>query len=235
MEILMIIIVVIGLIAKANKAKAAQEEARRKREAAARAAAGMPPADPRYPQQTRMPLEPLAPTVQPTVVTRKPDPRFFDTDEEDEAARQAALAKIRQQAALREQEQKRRAQQAQAQRQQQTRQRMVLPDDEPEGLAAPGSLTANVASTVTSTMLQPKGRRHTLEASSVTGHAHAETSMTGLESDADCPTEPADAVRAGNAASYTFGARALSFDRDAVVNGILYAEILGKPKALRRA
>lgn len=237
MDILIIIAVVVSLILRVNKNKKAQEEARQKREAALRQAAQTQAqaTDPRYPSHT--PPKPIQPTVAPVVkpsapVRRAPDPRFFDTDE-DEAALAAAREAERQRRLRAERERQRAA----ARRPQLVR---SAADDEPEGTARPGSLTANVSSsmvttmenTMATTMLNPQGRRHTLEASSATGHAHMETSMTGLQSDAECPAEPWS--EAHGAPSYTFGTRGLSFDREAVVSGILYSEILGKPKALRR-
>ncbi|MDO4572786.1 MAG: hypothetical protein Q4C13_05415 [Clostridia bacterium] len=72
-------------------------------------------------------------------------------------------------------------------------------------------------------------RRHTLTPSSEGGHAHEETSMTGFN--ADCPPaaepEPVSAQAAGA------GMPAFSWRPDAVLNGMIYAEILARPKALR--
>ena len=78
--------------------------------------------------------------------------------------------------------------------------------------------------------------RHALESSALTGHAHEETSMSGAQ--AECPT---DATRSAvHTADAPAGALApgrpptLSWSIPAVRAGFLYAEILGKPKALRR-
>ena len=93
-----------------------------------------------------------------------------------------------------------------------------------ENRAAP---QARVAATQQSTL------DHVIQPSSQGGHSHMESSMQGL---APCPpqkpvirpaTKPAEDRPLPLAAG-------LNFNRDALVNGILYAEILGKPKALRR-
>lgn len=78
--------------------------------------------------------------------------------------------------------------------------------------------------------------RHALEASSLTGHAHEETSLSGDA--AECPSEAKRGpVRPSDAPSTAFvpvRTSALSWNAPAVRAGFLYAEILGKPKALRR-
>lgn len=65
------------------------------------------------------------------------------------------------------------------------------------------------------------------------GHTHTESSMTGEEA---CP--PPKAVQAkhaepAKAAPKTAGAL-LDFQANSVLQGVLYAQILGKPKALQR-
>ena len=65
------------------------------------------------------------------------------------------------------------------------------------------------------------------------GHTHTESSMTGEES---CPPPKAAAFKQPetvNASAANTGAL-LDFHPDSVLKGILYAEILGKPKALQR-
>ena len=74
-------------------------------------------------------------------------------------------------------------------------------------------------------------KQHTLRPSNETGHAHEETSMTGFEP--ECPPE---LLRRGDpdaAAHPGKGLPAFTWNANAVLNGIVYAEILGKPKALR--
>jgi len=79
----------------------------------------------------------------------------------------------------------------------------------------------------------PVGRRHALEASGITGHAHTESSMTGFSE--PCPPAVQMPKRPLLYAEQTpVSAAGLTFDRQSVVKGFLYGEILGKPKALRR-
>jgi hypothetical protein len=65
------------------------------------------------------------------------------------------------------------------------------------------------------------------------GHTHTESSMTGEES---CPPpkpvaqKPAAAVQPSAASSGALS----NLQTNGVLQGILYAEILGKPKALQR-
>ena len=111
-------------------------------------------------------------------------------------------------------------------------------------------------------MTTPQQRRHPLMPSRKTGHAHMETSMTGIE--ADCPPISASAnpseipPLADRLSAYKAEKRraeqakapvskapevvdlaetkhaSFSFDPARVREGLIYAEILGKPKALRR-
>lgn len=78
--------------------------------------------------------------------------------------------------------------------------------------------------------------RHTLESSALTGHAHEETSLSGAQ--AECPTDATrGAVHAADAPARALAPGrppVLSWTVPAVRAGFLYAEILGKPKALRR-
>lgn len=110
-----------------------------------------------------------------------------------------------------------------------------------------------------SQLTTPQQRRHTLEPSRKTGHAHAETSMSGV-SDV-CPPDKAPFEKAplgDRLAAYKAQKRqtaqtavlsaapqaidlaaaspemAFRFDPNRVREGLIYAEILGKPKALRR-
>lgn len=88
--------------------------------------------------------------------------------------------------------------------------------------------------------VQP-GARHVVQAMTETSHRHVESSMTGI--DPVCPPEAAAPTQAQQAqtkadAAYNLpiaaGQRQFAFDRSSVVQGFLYGEILGKPKALRR-
>ncbi len=78
--------------------------------------------------------------------------------------------------------------------------------------------------------------RHTLESSSITGHSHEETSISGVQP--NCPSDaarsPAQSTVPRSTAPIPARNPALFWDASSVRAGILYAEILGKPKALRR-
>ena len=84
-------------------------------------------------------------------------------------------------------------------------------------------------------VLQPVGRRHTLEASSISGHAHMESSLTGVSN--DCP--PASSMASAKAqpipvqVSATDGSVPFNWDVRNVTQGLVLAEILGKPKAFQ--
>lgn len=65
------------------------------------------------------------------------------------------------------------------------------------------------------------------------GHTHTESSMTGEEA---CPPPKAAAVKppeTGKSSAPETGAL-LNFQPSSVLQGVLYAEILGKPKSLQR-
>ncbi len=74
-------------------------------------------------------------------------------------------------------------------------------------------------------------QRHTLAPSGKGGHAHQETSLTGFEP--ECGPESAAAEPEAEREAYA-GMPVFSWQPNAVLNGMLYAEILGKPKALRQ-
>ena len=77
--------------------------------------------------------------------------------------------------------------------------------------------------------------RHTLEASSLTGHSHVESSLTGLA--ADCPPESQLRRSAGaTVAACVDSGASIPFEWNAseVARGLILSEILGKPKALQR-
>jgi len=108
----------------------------------------------------------------------------------------------------------------------------------------------------------PQQRRHTLEPSTRDGHAHTESSMSGFSD--DCPpvkapfetaplsdrlaaykaqkreaarhtvTETADTAPQVIDLAAASGNASFRFDPNRVREGLIYAEILGKPKALRR-
>ena len=81
---------------------------------------------------------------------------------------------------------------------------------------------------------------HVVQSVTESSHYHIESSMTGITP--PCAPEPAPPTQAQQAqtnadAAYDLpalaGLRHFVFDRGSVVQGLLYGEILGKPKALR--
>lgn len=94
------------------------------------------------------------------------------------------------------------------------------------------------------TQMRVGNAQHPLEASSLTGHAHMETSLAGRFAE-DCPPTSAnvnqrfDARKHAEPAVPVAGQRSSGnvpfvWNAEDVTRGILYSEILGKPKALRR-
>lgn len=84
------------------------------------------------------------------------------------------------------------------------------------------------------TTLREEPVQHRLEASQFTGHAHEETSMTGVQE--DCPPKAmpkpgAEPVRTAPAAA---GEGSFDWDADGVRSGLIMAEILGKPRCMRQ-
>ena len=72
---------------------------------------------------------------------------------------------------------------------------------------------------------------HVVQSTLEGGHTHTESSMTGEET---CPPPKAAARKPEPAPVPAANARGLlSFETNSVLQGILYAEILGKPKALQ--
>lgn len=94
------------------------------------------------------------------------------------------------------------------------------------------------------TQLRQSPAQHPLEASSLSGHAHMESSITGIQPDcgsvksmgagqsgAEKPAAAA-AVQAGS--TPPSGNAGFCWNQNAVLQGIVMAEILGKPKSLRQ-
>ena len=74
---------------------------------------------------------------------------------------------------------------------------------------------------------------HVVQSTLEGGHTHTESSMSGEEA---CPPPkpvPAKQPAPGKAPAENTGAL-LNFQTNSVLQGVLYAEILGKPKALQR-
>lgn len=92
----------------------------------------------------------------------------------------------------------------------------------------------NAAPTSTLNDSLTSNMQHLLRPSSDTNHAHMETSITGIAADCARDVHNRDVPKAynlGEAQSpLPYG---LTFGRASVVQGFLYGEILGKPKALR--
>lgn len=111
--------------------------------------------------------------------------------------------------------------------------RVPAPAQTPQMAEGTGKEVQHAATTVRAhgtTLQEIMGRRHILEASSATGHAHTESSMSGAQE----PCPPAQRVVVSRKTSPQTGIAALMADKDALRQAVLYSEILGKPKALRR-
>ena len=94
--------------------------------------------------------------------------------------------------------------------------------------------TMSVTTTTAASVITPSvntTRRHTVAPSSISGHAHQETSMSGFDEACE-PDVMAESVPGGKTAA-AVGLPAFAWRPGAVLNGLIYAEILSKPKALR--
>ncbi len=235
MDFIFIIIAVLVIIGNINKKKQkqAQEEARRRAQQQAAAQGGQP-------QSFDMPYTPLPDTAQ----GRAADPRFPDYTPAQQGdprfpeytpAPQSAAPVQRQAAQPRHtpppqrQAQPRVQQQAQPRVQQQAQPRVQQTFQEGEGTTLQRAATS--VNSHGTTLQEVMGRRHTLEASAVTGHAHTEYGMSGPPE--VCPP-PSQVVNAPQAAAVNIGPAALMADHNALAQAIIFSEILGKPKALRR-
>ncbi|MEL7603582.1 MAG: hypothetical protein AAGU77_10550 [Bacillota bacterium] len=220
--ILIAVLIIIGNINK-KKQKQAQEEARRR--AMQQQAAGQGG----QPQSYDMPYTPPSPSME----GRRADPRFPDYTPAPQADPRfpnyapEQPASAQRQAAPRPAQQRHTPPQQPLAQQAQPRVRQTMG----EGM---GTTLPRAATTVRShdtTLQEVMGRRHTLEASSLTGHAHTETGMSGSQE--PCPPA-AQIVKAPQLAAVKAGPAALMGDRNALAQAIIVSEILGKPKALRR-
>lgn len=104
-----------------------------------------------------------------------------------------------------------------------------------EGSAAPGSLGGTKPLQARPHPVTASVTQHVVKPLTESTHRHVESSMTGIE---EChepavpqPHERDAYARGTERAELPYG---LVFNRDAVTQGVLYAEILGKPKALRK-
>lgn len=81
-----------------------------------------------------------------------------------------------------------------------------------------------------------KAARHVVKPLTESDHTHMESSISGVDAGCHVPDAPvpeeddAYRIRENSSAPAFF----LAFDRSAAVQGLLYAEILGKPRAMRR-
>lgn len=129
-----------------------------------------------------------------------------------------------------------------------------------EGLGSSGSMRVSSSEGIGSggslkmSMNEAPQSRHSVKPMTESTHAHTESSMSGIIE--SCPPEISDIQTAANAAYNVPSAARLevqsaanaaynlpdaavqgkrfSFERGSVTQGLLYGEILGKPKALRR-
>jgi len=219
MDFIFIIIAVLVIIGNINKKKQkqAQEEARRRAQQQAAAQGGQP-------QSFDMPYTPLPDTAQ----GRAADPRFPDyTPAQQGDPRFPEYTPAPQSAAPVQRQAAQPRHTPPPQRQAQPRVQQTFQEGE-------GTTLQRAATSVNShgtTLQEVMGRRHTLEASAVTGHAHTEYGMSGPPE--VCPP-PSQVVNAPQAAAVNIGPAALMADHNALAQAIIFSEILGKPKALRR-
>lgn len=73
---------------------------------------------------------------------------------------------------------------------------------------------------------------HVVEATSLGGHTHVESSITGIQE--DCPATTPVTARVPKEPAVSRQQAAFHFDPAQMRNAVLYSEILGKPKALRK-
>lgn len=109
-----------------------------------------------------------------------------------------------------------------------------------EGMSAadaymPGVKRQEVKAPSTTVPGGAKAARHVVKPLTESHHSHVESSISGVSAACDVQDDPVpveeDAYRIEEAAAPAYS---FSFDRNAAVQAILYSEILGKPKALRR-
>lgn len=110
-----------------------------------------------------------------------------------------------------------------------------------EGMSAagaymPGEKRREITAPTVTVPGMAKAARHVVKPLTESAHGHVESSISGVDASCHTPDDPIleeeDAYRIseGTAAPQF----SLAFDRNATVQGLLYAEILGKPRALRK-
>ncbi len=213
--IFVVIMFIFNMITKQAKKKEQQQKEARRAEQQARASAAAP--------------------QQPSVYARPDDPRFPSMPHTQTGAAPSAQSMAR--ATQHEQAQRERMQHEQAQREQMHREQAQHARQQ----RPPTQRAQQVNRTVMTSQLQEisETKHHTLDASYISGHAHTESSMGG--SAAECPPTPeyGGLQQRGSAAPLPgipsgFELGRLIDERNELARGVLLAEVLGKPKALRR-
>ncbi|MBS5880440.1 MAG: hypothetical protein KIC63_09970 [Clostridium sp.] len=104
-----------------------------------------------------------------------------------------------------------------------------------EGRAAPGSLGVPGPGMGRVHAAPASAARHVVKPLTESAHRHVESSITGIE---ECreplAPEPHERDAYADRMEETRLPYGLTFGKNAVAQGVLYAEILGKPKALRK-
>lgn len=104
------------------------------------------------------------------------------------------------------------------------------------GVYMPGEKRREITAPTVTVPGMAKAARHVVKPLTESAHGHVESSISGVDASCHTPDDPIleeeDAYRIseGTAAPQF----SLAFDRNAAVQGLLYAEILGKPRALRK-
>lgn len=247
--ILIAVLIIVSNISKKKKQAQQAEERRRAQQQQATAQGGQP-------QSFDMPYTSLPPTTEGRVDPRFPDyspaqqddPRFpnytpapqpaapMGSPQQRPAAPLQPRAQQQVQPRAQQQVQPRVQQQAQPRVQQQAQPRVQRTLQEGEGTTLEHAATSVYSHDTTvrshgTTLQEIMGRRHTLEASSITGHSHTEYGMSGQPE--ACPPVSA-AVNTPQIAAIKVGPAALMGDHNALAQAVIFSEILGKPKALRR-
>ena len=104
-----------------------------------------------------------------------------------------------------------------------------------EGRAAPGSLGVPGPGMGRVHAAPVSAARHVVKPLTESTHRHVESSITGIEEcrEPQVP-EPHERDAYADSIEETRLPYGLTFGKNAVAQGVLYAEILGKPKALRK-
>lgn len=103
------------------------------------------------------------------------------------------------------------------------------------GAYMPGVKRQEVKTTSTTAPGGAKAARHVVKPLTESSHSHVESSISGVAAECAVPDDPVpvdeDAYRIEEAAAPVYS---FAFDRSAAVQGLIYSEILGRPKARRR-